>query len=320
MPPWINKFYILDLQPKNSFIKWLRRPGQHGVRGLLGQPGRAAPDTALGRLHASEGRWQRWVRSSRRPASAQANVIGYCIGGTLLGGDAGLTWRPGRRPASRPPPSSPRSRTSRTRASSRCSSTRSSSPSIERADGGEGLSRRQLHGADLQPDARQRPDLVVRGQQLPPGQGAGAVRPPALERRQHPHAGGDPPLLPAQHVPEEPAEGAGRNQRSRACRSTCARWTHRSSILSAREDHIAPWPQHLCRRPASTAARSGSCWRARAISRAWSIPPARPSMAIGPTRTFRARPEAWLAGAARAPGLVVAGTGPSGSRSMPAAR
>ena len=22
MPPWINKFYVLDLQPKNSFIKW----------------------------------------------------------------------------------------------------------------------------------------------------------------------------------------------------------------------------------------------------------------------------------------------------------
>src|SRR5262249_22185020 len=26
-PPWINKFYILDLQPKNSFIKWATDQG-----------------------------------------------------------------------------------------------------------------------------------------------------------------------------------------------------------------------------------------------------------------------------------------------------
>jgi polyhydroxyalkanoate synthase len=28
IPPWINKFYILDLQPKNSFIKWAVDQGQ----------------------------------------------------------------------------------------------------------------------------------------------------------------------------------------------------------------------------------------------------------------------------------------------------
>jgi polyhydroxyalkanoate synthase len=27
MPPWINKFYILDLRPKNSFVKWATEQG-----------------------------------------------------------------------------------------------------------------------------------------------------------------------------------------------------------------------------------------------------------------------------------------------------
>ena len=27
MPPWINKFYILDLKPENSFIKWATEQG-----------------------------------------------------------------------------------------------------------------------------------------------------------------------------------------------------------------------------------------------------------------------------------------------------
>ncbi|MDZ7809135.1 MAG: hypothetical protein U5L11_02035 [Arhodomonas sp.] len=37
-PPWINKFYILDLRPKNSLIRYLVENGQHGVHHLLAQP------------------------------------------------------------------------------------------------------------------------------------------------------------------------------------------------------------------------------------------------------------------------------------------
>ena len=44
-------------------------------------------------------------------------------------------------------------------------------------------------GDDLQHAARQRPDLVVRGEQLPAGQGPLPVRPAVLERRRHAHAG-----------------------------------------------------------------------------------------------------------------------------------
>ena len=42
VPPWINKFYILDLQPQEHLHQVVRRPGLHGVRHLVGQPGREA--------------------------------------------------------------------------------------------------------------------------------------------------------------------------------------------------------------------------------------------------------------------------------------
>ena len=39
VPPWINKYYVLDLTPEKSFIKWCVDQGHHGVLRLLGQPG-----------------------------------------------------------------------------------------------------------------------------------------------------------------------------------------------------------------------------------------------------------------------------------------
>ena len=90
-------------------------------------------------------------------------------------------------------------------------------------------------GHHLQHAARQRPDLVVRREQLPAGQGPLPLRPAVLERRRHAHAGGDAQLLPAQHVPEEPAGEAGRPDRSTTCRSTCARSRSRSTCRPARK-------------------------------------------------------------------------------------
>jgi polyhydroxyalkanoate synthase subunit PhaC len=83
VPPWINKFYVLDLTPEKSFIKWCVDQGltvfviswinpdeRHAAMGfeeymLLGP---------LGALDAIE----------QATGEDRAHTIGYCVGGTLL--------------------------------------------------------------------------------------------------------------------------------------------------------------------------------------------------------------------------------------------
>ncbi len=83
VPPWINKYYILDLREKNSFIRWATAQGHSRVRHLLGQPGRQARRQDLRRLHA--GGPDRGLDAVEKATGEKSvNVIGYCIGGTLL--------------------------------------------------------------------------------------------------------------------------------------------------------------------------------------------------------------------------------------------
>jgi polyhydroxyalkanoate synthase len=83
IPPWINKFYILDLRPRNSFIRWAVEQG-HTVFVIswvnpderLAEKGfedymRQGPLAALDAMEQATG-------------EREANVIGYCLGGTLL--------------------------------------------------------------------------------------------------------------------------------------------------------------------------------------------------------------------------------------------
>ncbi len=82
VPPWINKFYILDLQPKNSFIKWAVDQG-HSVFVISW----VNPDERL--AHKSfedymiEGPLAALDAIAGATGEAEVNVIGYCIGGTL---------------------------------------------------------------------------------------------------------------------------------------------------------------------------------------------------------------------------------------------
>jgi polyhydroxyalkanoate synthase len=83
IPPWINKYYILDMQPQNSLIKFMVEQGYTVFVVSWKNPDASMEETTfedyltLGLLAALD-----VVKETC--ASAQVNMVGYCIGGTLL--------------------------------------------------------------------------------------------------------------------------------------------------------------------------------------------------------------------------------------------
>ena len=84
IPPWINKFYVLDLQPANSFIRWAVGRG-HTVFVISW----INPDASLRDKDFDDYMMQGPLAALDAIAKATGepdiNAIGYCIGGTLLG-------------------------------------------------------------------------------------------------------------------------------------------------------------------------------------------------------------------------------------------
>jgi polyhydroxyalkanoate synthase len=83
IPPWINKYYILDLRPENSFIKWAVDQG-HTVFVVSW----VNPDERLAQKrfedYMIEGPFDALDAIEKATGEREVNVIGYCLGGTLL--------------------------------------------------------------------------------------------------------------------------------------------------------------------------------------------------------------------------------------------
>ena len=194
----------------------VRRPGADRVRHLLGQPGRQPRAEELRGLHArGPARGARRDRAGDRRAR-RCTRIGYCVGGTLLAVDAGLHGRPTATTASR----------RRRLFAAQVDFTHAGDlkvfvdeeqiAALEREMAERGYLEGTKMAQRLQHAALERPDLALRHQQLPQGQGADAVRPAVLELRRHPHAGGQPLVLPAQLLPGEQAHQGQDGARRRA--------------------------------------------------------------------------------------------------------
>src|SRR6266581_4917971 len=89
VPPWINKFYILDLKPEKSFIKWCV---DQGITVFV--ISWVNPDKTLGSKtfddYMKEGPLAAMDAIEQATGELKVHTMGYCVGGTLLA--ATLAW------------------------------------------------------------------------------------------------------------------------------------------------------------------------------------------------------------------------------------
>ena len=89
VPPWINKYYILDLTEKKSMVRWLVSKG-HTVF-LVSWVNPDSSHAAVGfENYLQEGVLEAIDRVREETAAPRVNIAGYCLGGTLMG--TALAW------------------------------------------------------------------------------------------------------------------------------------------------------------------------------------------------------------------------------------
>jgi polyhydroxyalkanoate synthase subunit PhaC len=83
VPPWINKFYILDLRPKNSFVRWAVSQGHTVFIVSWVNPDEKLADKGFDD-YMREGILDALGAIEQATGESDINAIGYCLGGTLL--------------------------------------------------------------------------------------------------------------------------------------------------------------------------------------------------------------------------------------------
>ncbi len=88
VPPWINKYYILDLRQSNSFIKWATDQG-HTVFIISW----VNPDEKMAQKsfddYLTQGALAAVDAVCKQTGEQEVNCVGYCLGGTLLASTMG---------------------------------------------------------------------------------------------------------------------------------------------------------------------------------------------------------------------------------------
>jgi len=89
IPPWMNKYYVMDLRPGNSMVQWLVDQGQTVFMVSWVNPGADLADKSFDD-YMLEGPLDALDAIERATGEREVNVAGYCLGGILLA--ATLAW------------------------------------------------------------------------------------------------------------------------------------------------------------------------------------------------------------------------------------
>ncbi len=203
-PPWINKFYILDLRPENSFIRWAVDQGYTVFIASWVNPDRKLAQKTF-EDYMREGIFAALDAVRDATGVEKVNTIGYCIGGTLL--SATLAYMAATK-------------------DDRINSATFFAAQADFSEAGDlqvfiddeqldalqqqmendgGVLEGRKMGTTFKHAARQRSHLVVRREQLSARARSDAVRPALLEFRHDAHAGGDASVLSAAILQEQRA-------------------------------------------------------------------------------------------------------------------
>ncbi|MCL2345735.1 MAG: class I poly(R)-hydroxyalkanoic acid synthase [Desulfobulbus sp.] len=83
IPPWINKYYILDLREKNSLVKWTTDQGHTTfIMSWVNPDEKLAQETFENYLQ--DGALEAVKQVCLQTGEDSVNMAGYCLGGTLL--------------------------------------------------------------------------------------------------------------------------------------------------------------------------------------------------------------------------------------------
>jgi polyhydroxyalkanoate synthase len=214
VPPWINKFYVLDLTPEKSFIKWAVDQGNTVFVISWVNPDARLKEKSF-EDYMREGTVTALDVIKKATGENKVNAIGYCVGGTLLA--ITLAYKAAK-------------------GDQRIASATFFAAQVDFTHAGDlkvFVDEDQLAAVERRMNARgylegkkmanafnllRSNDLALRHQQLPARQGALPVRPVVLEFGRDPHAGGEPLLLSAQLLSQQPAHQGRDGDRRRHAR------------------------------------------------------------------------------------------------------